>query len=406
MQQALALAKKGQGHVSPNPMVGCVIVKNNRILAEGYHKKYGFSHAEINTLRKLKNRAKGATMYVTLEPCFHEGKTPPCVDAVIASRVRRVVIAMKDPNPLTSGKSIRRLKAKGISVNVGVCAKEAKALNRFFRKHITTGLPYVIAKVAQSLDGKIAARQGEQTWLTGKKARAYVQDLRKTVDAILVGRRTVEIDQPALNVRGKGSPQPIRVVLDSKGRLLRKKKIFLKEGGPVILAKINSIGTAKKYRDPRGGSIVGAIPRNRPTEGRKHGFAPTLKNSVRQKDGSVLRLKLARTPRGDIFQQFHIKFFKNSISILPCRRGFRGQVSLTDLLKKLGRLGISSVLVEGGSQVFTSFFKEGLVDEWQFFIAPKRLGSKAVPTFSKGRGPDLRKAKTSQIGKDILKVIR
>lgn len=346
MLRAITLAKKGAGHVSPNPMVGCVIVKNGRILAGGYHEKFGGPHAEVNALRKSKNRARGATMYATLEPCFHEGKTPPCVDAVIASQIRRVVIAMKDPNPLTSGKSIRRLKAHGISVNVGVCEKEAKTLNRFFIKHVTTGLPYVIAKVAQSLDGKIAAGKGEQTWLTGKKARAYVQDLRKTVDAVLVGRRTVEIDRPGLNVRKKGAPQPVRVVLDSTGQLCRKKKIFSKEGGPIILVVKNTGGF--------------------------------LKNVLRQRP---------------------------VIFVLPCRRGPQGPISLKDLLKKLGRLGVSSVLVEGGAQVFTSFFKERLVDEWQFLIAPKRLGVQAVPAFSGDRGPDLRQAKISRLGQDILKVI-
>lgn len=203
MRLALKLAGKAAGQVSPNPMVGCVIVRKGKIISRGFHEKFGEAHAEINALKKINSKADGATMYVNLEPCHHFGKTPPCVDAVLASGVKRVVIAMQDPNPLTAGKSIKKLRASGIRVDVGVCEQEARFLNRFFIKYITKKMPYVIVKVAQSLDGKISNKPGKQFWLTGSRAKKHVQDLRSRVDAVLVGRGTVAIDDPQLSVRDK-----------------------------------------------------------------------------------------------------------------------------------------------------------------------------------------------------------
>lgn len=323
MKLVLKLAKKGAGFVSPNPLVGSVIVKSGKVLARGYHEKFGKAHAEINALKKIKFKAHGATLYVNLEPCHHFGKTPPCVDAVFASGVRRVVIAMKDPNPLTRGRSIQKLRMAGIQVDVGVCESEAKNLNRFFIKSITKKLPYVIVKVAQSLDGKISDKPHKKFWFTGTQATKHVQDLRSRVDAILVGRGTVATDDPQLNVRDPKKPQPKRVVLDSHLKTNLRRKIFHSHGGEVI-------------------------------------FFSSLKPHHQ-------RVKL--------FQKKGAK-----VLCLPSQK----ISDLKTVLKKLSDLKVASVLVEGGSQVFSSFLTKSaqLVDEWQIIISPSLLGSSGVPDFT------------------------
>jgi diaminohydroxyphosphoribosylaminopyrimidine deaminase / 5-amino-6-(5-phosphoribosylamino)uracil reductase len=342
MQQALDLAKKAAGRVSPNPMVGCVIVKNGKTLSKSYHKKYGSHHAEVNALKPLKGMAKGATMYVTLEPCHHHGNTPPCVEAVIRAQVKRVVIAMKDPDPRTAGKSIRKLKKAGIEVKVGVLKTAAEELNRFFIKQITTGKPYVIAKVAQSLDGKITATRGKQTWLTGKAAKKYVQRLRSEVDAVLVGRQTILIDDPQLNVRDAKKPQPKRIVLDSKLRLPLTKNIFKVHGGEVIL--------------------VCALPENN-----------------------------ARVR----------KYREQGVSVLCA--GSKGQkVDLKILLKKLSLLRVNSLLVEGGAKVFTACYEQQIVDEWRFIVAPKTIGNQGVPVFLLSETPAFDFKEILPLGSDCL----
>ncbi len=226
MKCALDLARKGKGHVEPNPMVGCVIVKSGKIIAQGYHKKFGGPHAEIEALKKINFKAKKATMYVTLEPCCHFGKTPPCVDAVIKSGVKRVVIGMKDPNPVVNGRSIRKLKGAGIRVKVLGFRQRAR--------------PYVIVKVAQSLDGMIAARKGVRTQITGRQALAYVQKLRASVDAILVGANTIRVDDPQLNVRDRKKKQPLRIVLSKSGKVDRKSRIFRTRGGRVVVLSVET----------------------------------------------------------------------------------------------------------------------------------------------------------------------
>ncbi len=344
MQFALSLAKKGGRAVSPNPMVGCVIVKKNKIIATGFHKKFGGDHAEIVALKKLKFKAVGATLYVTLEPCAHFGKTPPCVDAVIKSKVARVVIAMCDPNPKTNGKSIRQLKKAKIKVNVGVCEKESRELNKIFVTNIIKKRPYVIAKVAQTLDGKITLQKGKQVWITGKESRAYVQNLRSQVDAVLVGRGTVQIDDPLLNVRDVKKPQPKRVILDSKLSLKSSARIFKSPGGPVVLVT----------------TLVPTHPR-------------VLK--FRALDATVLCTAPKKSQKSD----------------------------LRLVLSRLYALGIASVLIEGGAKVFQSFFDSGLVDEWQFIIAPKMSKNKGLPAFS---DPKIYQKLTCQhqefLGNDLL----
>lgn len=348
MRRALGLATKGLGRVAPNPMVGCVIVRGGRVIAEGWHKRFGGAHAEVEALKKLKsNTARGATMYATLEPCHHFGKTPPCVDAVTASGIKRVVIAMRDPNPLTRGKSIRKMRAAGIDVSVGVCGREAGELNRFFIKYVTTGLPYVIVKIAQSRDGKIATAPGVRTQITGLAAMRYVQDLRRSVGAIIVGRDTVRIDDPLLNVRRKSAPQPIRVILDAQLQTDSRARIFRSPGGRVILV----CGPNPATRRVREFEAVGA---------------------------TVLPVALKK-----------------------------GRIDLHDALKKMGATGISSVLVEGGAAVFTSFARAHLADEWHVITAPHDIGKGGLAAFSLKSAPNLgRVSRRESFGQDTLIVLK
>ncbi len=225
MEQVLELAKKGLGGASPNPLVGCLIVKNKKIVGEGSHARFGCPHAEINALQQAGARAQGATLYVNLEPCCHFGKTPPCTDSIIKSGIKKVVYAMYDPNPIVSGKGLRALKKAGIELRGGVCEEEAKDLNRSFIKYIVNKKPYVILKTALSLDGKICTRSGDSKWISSKASRKLVHQLRSQVDGILVGAETVRRDNPSLTSHGEGR-NPVRIVISSSGNLPKKSKIF------------------------------------------------------------------------------------------------------------------------------------------------------------------------------------
>lgn len=321
MKRALSLAEKGRGFVSPNPPVGCVIVKNGKIAASGWHRKFGFPHAEIEALKKTGAKAKGATMYVNLEPCAHFGKTPPCAAAIIESGIKRVVVAMKDPNPLVNGRGIKILKKSGVRVAIGCLKNEAEELNEVFIKYIVKEEPFVALKAAMSLDGKIATKTGDSKWITSDSSRKFVKNLRDKYDAVLVGIETVLKDNPRLC---GSNTEPLRVILDSKLRIplaakvLRNKKVL--------------IFTTKK--------------------------APRKKIGILQKKG------------------FKIKIFPENIRIVP-------------LLHFLGKQNISSVLVEGGSEIFGSFFDAKSVDKIYWFVAPKIIGGiNAKPAVS-GQGVNL-----------------
>ena len=239
MALAIKLAKRAEGMTSPNPMVGAVIVKNGIIVGRGYHKRAGLPHAEINALRQAGAKAKGATLYVTLEPCDHFGRTPPCTAAVINSGVKRVVIAMIDPNPVNNGSGISKLKRHGIKTEVGLLAEEAIAMNRPYIKSITKKLPFVTVKVAQSLDGKIATKRGDSKWISGEDSRRYVHELRRAADAVMVGANTVRRDDPLLLSRSKApGKQPVRVIVAGRSALPSGAKIFSHPNkSPVIVVK-------------------------------------------------------------------------------------------------------------------------------------------------------------------------
>jgi diaminohydroxyphosphoribosylaminopyrimidine deaminase/5-amino-6-(5-phosphoribosylamino)uracil reductase len=318
MAMALRLAEKAQGRTSPNPMVGAVVVKNGRVIASGYHRRAGEAHAEAIALRKAGKAAKGATLYVTLEPCSHTNKrTPPCSPLVINSGVKRVVVAMIDPNPKVSGGGIRAIRKAGIEVRTGVLMGEAEKLNEAFIKHVTTGLPFVTMKIAQTLDGKIATASGESKWITGKEAREEGHRLRDTHDAILVGINTVLRDDPSLTARIPRGRDPLRVIVDSRLRTPLKAKVMMQRSsaGTLIATRADS------------------------PEARRE--------KIRNAGAEIITVRSAA-----------------------------GRVDLKDLMRKLGKLGILSVLVEGGAEVHASALKAGIVDKAVVFIAPMLMTGK------------------------------
>lgn len=216
MRLAIEIAKKGAGKVNPNPMVGAVIVKDERVIGQGYHKYYGGNHAEVNAFENLSDNPEGATIYVTLEPCSHYGKTPPCVDKIIANKISKVVVGTLDPNPLVEGRGIKALKEAGIEVITGVLEEECKKLNEVFMKYILCKRPFVVLKTAMTLDGKIATESGESKWITSDKSRQEVHKLRNKLSAIMVGVNTVIKDNPELTCRLEGGKNPVRIIVDSK----------------------------------------------------------------------------------------------------------------------------------------------------------------------------------------------
>ncbi|MDD4203150.1 MAG: bifunctional diaminohydroxyphosphoribosylaminopyrimidine deaminase/5-amino-6-(5-phosphoribosylamino)uracil reductase RibD [Candidatus Omnitrophica bacterium] len=327
MHQALSLAKKAKGFTHPNPLVGCVIVKNNRVIAKGYHEYFGGFHAEVNALLQAKEKAKKATMYVTLEPCDHYGKTPPCTEAIIKAGIKQVVVAMKDPNPLNNGKGISRLKKSGIDVLTGVCEKKAVALNRPFIKYINKKMPYVTVKIAQSLDGKIATSTGDSKWITNEKSRLYVQRLRADSDVVLTGINTIIEDDACLLPRIRTKKNPVRVILDTHLRIPLKAKIIktVKLSDVIIFTSSSCDPKKKVILQKKGVKIISAKTKNK-------------------------------------------------------------RIDIKDVLKNLGQLGFLDILVEAGSEVVGSFLDEKQIDKVMFFISPKIIAGKNAVTSIGGNG--------------------
>lgn len=350
MQRALKLAARGKGRTSPNPMVGAVIVRGDKIIAEGYHKKAGTPHAEIIALKKAGPKARGATLCVNLEPCCHtEKKTPPCTRAIIKSGIKKAVIAMKDPNPKVSGKGIRELNRAGIKTQTGIMKAEAEKLNEAFSKFITMKQPFVILKTAQSLDGKIATSKGESKWITGRESRQLVHKIRNEVDAVLVGINTVKKDDPSLTCRIKGGRNPYRVIVDSR---------------------LNISPDAKALRHKDGKTIIAATDK-----------ALNKKIRLIEKTG-------------------------NRVIVI---KGKSRRVDLRKLMKTLAKQDIGSVMIEGGSGVNASALSGGIVDKIIFFVSPKIIGGRdAVPSIG-GKSPALlnrafgiKNINIKTVGKDIL----
>jgi len=352
MNMALALAARGEGWTSPNPMVGAVVVKNGRVIGSGYHEAVGRAHAEVNALADAGPRACGADLYVTLEPCNHTGRTAPCTHRILEAGIRRVVAAMKDPNPAVAGGGAEFLRQRGIEVVLGVCEQQARRLNEAFIKYVRTGRPFVIAKCAATLDGRIATRTGDSRWVTGAAARQFVHRLRHAVDAILVGVRTVRADDPSLTTRlpdGRGR-DAARVVLDTRLSIPPEARILHQRSeAPTIVVTASGAAAARKAAVEKTGARVIEVP-----------------------------LKANR-------------------------------IDLQVLMERLGALEMTSLLIEGGSRVLASALAASVVDKILFFYAPKILGGDDGVPICSGPGPERMSACTSvtdvsvqRFGDDVL----
>lgn len=316
MRKALSLARRGRGETSPNPMVGAVIVVNNNIVGQGYHKRCGDLHAEINAINNTQKRVKGSTFYITLEPCSHFGRTPPCVEALLKEKPKRVVIGSVDPNPRVRGKGVKILQSNGVRVDVGILESECLQLNEHYVKHITSGIPYVTVKYAQTLDGRIATKSGDSQWISSEQSRKYVHHLRRIHDSIMVGRKTVATDDPRLTVRHVKGKNPLRIIVDTKLRIPLKSFVL--------------------------------------------------------KDAAVNKTIIATTEEASSGKVSAINNL--GAEVLIVNKDSNGGVDLQDLLKALGKRDIISLMVEGGSKLITSLLKRNLVDKMIIPIAPKIIG--------------------------------
>ncbi|OCG39509.1 bifunctional diaminohydroxyphosphoribosylaminopyrimidine deaminase/5-amino-6-(5-phosphoribosylamino)uracil reductase RibD [Gilliamella sp. Bif1-4] len=358
MQQAIDLAKLGRFTTTPNPNVGCVIVKDDQIIGKGYHQKAGEPHAEVHALKKAGDEAIGATAYVTLEPCSHFGRTPPCADALIKAGIIRVVIAMQDPNPNVAGNGIKRLKEAGIDVTIGVLTEQAEAINKGFLKLMRTGMPYVQLKLAASLDGKIAMASGESKWITSNKARKDVQQFRAQASCILSTRATVQADNASLTVRYNELPdeikkiylpekirQPIRVIIDSQDQLTGTENIFNQLGETWV---------------------------------------------VRKKDNLIAKQNT-----------------KLIIESSSCK-----QIDLSKLFALLAEKQINSIWVEAGAHLAGALIEQDLVDELIIYYAPKLLGHNALdmcilPNLQKlSLAPQFRFESVAMVGDDLRLILK
>ena len=316
MKLALSLARRGLGWTSPNPMVGAVLVKGNRIIGRGYHRRFGDNHAEVNALQNAIADPAGATLYVTLEPCCHHGKTPPCVDAIISNKIKRVIIGTLDPNPEVNGKGVKILNENSIETRVGVMEEECRELNEAHFRYMTTGLPLVTIKFAQTLDGRIATASGDSRWISSEEFQKLAHRLRSINDAILIGINTVLADDPQLTVRLVRGRNPTRVILDSRLRTPLKSKIV--------------------------------------------------------RTGDVAPVIIATTERADSQKARRLRGL--GVEVLEVQSGANESIDLKHLLQALGERKISSLLVEGGAEVTTSFLRHKLADRVVVAVAPKILG--------------------------------
>ena len=352
MERALELSKKAVGFVNPNPLVGAVIVKDNRIIGEGYHEYFGGPHAEVNAFKNAVDDVEGATMYVTLEPCSHYGKTPPCADAIVQSKIAKVVVGMIDPNPQVSGRGIEILRSNGIDVTVGIMDKEIKKTNEIFIKYITQKQPFCIMKTAMTIDGKISTSTGDSKWISNEKSRSYVHELRQKVTGIMVGIGTVLADDPELTTRrqDKISKNPIRIVIDSKAKIPLESKVLKCDDETKTIIATTEFAKESKIE------------------------------AIKQKGAVVIVTKS-----------------KN------------GWVNLKELMRLLCDMGIDSILLEGGSTLNYSALQEGIVDKVITFISPKIFGGASGITPVGGQGIErvsdcivLRDAEVTRFDEDIM----
>ena len=352
MRRALKLAAKGTGYTSPNPLVGAVIVKDGRIIGEGFHRLYGSDHAEMDAFKNATEDVFGADMYVTLEPCSHYGKTPPCARAIVEKGIKRVFIGLTDPNPLVSGKGIQILRENGIQVESGILEEEGRKMNEIFLKYITTELPFCIMKTAMTLDGKIATAGGDSKWITGELSRKNVHELRHRVSGIMAGIGTILADDPMLTTRldGRAGKDPVRIIVDSSARI------------------------------PLGAKVL----------------------NLNSKAGTII----AATAKADKGKIEALEAKGAEVIITPLKDS---GVDLNFLMRELGKRKIDSVLLEGGGRLNYSALKSGIVDKVNSFIAPKLIGGENARTPVEGEGIAymkdaimLHKTEFHKFGEDIM----
>ena len=352
MREALRLAARARGRTHPNPMVGALVVRGGRIVGQGYHRKAGGPHAEVLALQAAGSLAHGGTLYVSLEPCCHFGRTPPCTEAILSAGIREAVIGMRDPNPLVSGGGIRALRRAGVRVRTGLLEEECRRLNEDFCHYIRTGRPFVILKSALSLDGKIATSSGESRWISSPQSRSHTHRLRERADAILVGIGTILADDPSLTARPPGgrARDPLRVILDSRLKIPLTAKILN------VHSKADTILATTRHSSPRRRAEVAA----------------------------------------------------KGVEVLVLREVQEG-VSLKDLLRVLGRRGIVSLLIEGGAKVSGEALRAGVVNKVIYYLAPILIGGERAPGAIGGEGVHrladayrLRDVRTSRLGPDLL----
>ncbi len=352
MRSCLVLARRGEGRTSPNPLVGAVITRRGRIVGKGYHRRAGEPHAEIEALKNAGKAAAGSEMWINLEPCNHWGRTGPCTKAIINSGIKRVIVGMKDPNPLVKGKGIAKLRKNGIEVKVGILEDECHRLNESYSKFICTGTPWVILKIAASLDGKTATLTGQSRWISGEHARSYVHRLRNKVDGILVGVNTIIKDDPLLTTRlhGRKGRDPARIVVDSKLRIPLASKVLNLESEAITIVATTDRASSRKHR------------------------------RLEQMGAKVLMIGQDN-----------------------------GRVDLLSLMKELGALNITSLLIEGGSTINASALSSGIVDKVICFYAPRIIGGKQSPGMVGGNGVEfleqaisLDDLRAKRLGEDVL----
>ena len=356
MQLALDLAKKGIGFASPNPLVGAVVVKDGEIVAKGYHRKAGGAHAEVNAIKNAGELAAGATLFVNLEPCNHTGRTPPCTRSIVAAGIRRIVAAMPDPNPDVEGEGIAYLRDKGLDVSLGICEEDARKLNEAFIKYVKTKRPFVTVKCAMTLDGRIATKSGDSKWITGEQARSFVHEMRHASDAVMVGVNTVKKDNPRLTTRlgdVKGA-DPTRVILDTH--------LTIPEDAVILQLESDSVTIV----------ITGA--------GDSDAAKIEKQSRLEQKGALVLQSPLQN-----------------------------GRLVWDPLMARLGGMGITSLMIEGGSRVIGSALRAGIVDKIVFFYAPRVLGGDDGYPVTQGPGPDsidqslrIKDMRVRTFGQDIM----
>ncbi len=345
IELAVKLAEKGKGKTSPNPVVGCIIVKRNAIVGKGYHKKAGEDHAEILALKDAGKKAQNATMYITLEPCSHWGKTPPCTERIVEAGVREVIIGMKDPNPRVEG--FKELKFRGIKTKIGILERECKKLNQAYVKYIRTKRPFVIVKAAMSLDGRIATTTGHSKYITGREARKLVHQLRTELDAVMVGSNTLLKDNPKLTPRLVKGRSPIKIIVDSKLNIPLNANVIKKEPNKLIIATTKKANKSKIKK-------------------------------LQQKGANVLIISTKK-----------------------------GRVDLNELMKQLGRLEITSIMVEGGAELNAEAIRSKIVDKMLFFISPGLIGKGLGAIGDLGiknvdKSVKLKHLISKKVGRDIL----